>query len=116
MDKKLKKHLIDIMRSDNHRHESMTSMLECSQCGIKMKKAEYIYNEQIKKHPEKIIREKPSYPDSPEVMNKLDMLTERLKNDALYKRHIKLLCQGTEDEKRQERIRASKGYYITHTG
>src|SRR3989344_8457367 len=93
---------------------SMREALKCDECGKQVIKAQDIYNQMRKDHPEEFIYKEPVFVPSPELQKSFEMLVERVKNDRLYKRHIERLAHGTEEEKDNEIKKANKGYYDTH--
>ena len=93
---------------------SMSEALKCDECGYRVTKAEAIYNQRRKEHPEEFVYKRPEFIRSPELKNSYDMLFQRIKNDSLYKEHLKRLATGTEAQKDVEVKRSNKGYYQQH--
>lgn len=118
MDKDIKTHIINIMKSGTGgcKHQEMTQALNCSTCKMKMIRAQSEYNRLYKKYPEKFIIKEPDYPDSPQVQENLNMLEDREKRDSLYHKHIKLLTTGNPEKQRKEMKRFWNGFYEKHTG
>ena len=93
---------------------SMREALKCDECGKQVIKAQGIYNQRRKDHPEEFVYKEPAFVPSPELYKSFEMLIQRVKNDGLYKRHIERLAHGTEEEKDNEIKKANEGYYDTH--
>lgn len=93
---------------------SMSEALKCDECGKQVVKAQAIYDQMRKEHPEEFVYKKPEIPRSPELERDFEMLISRVKNDKLYKRHIERLARGTEKEKDEEIKKSNEGYYQTH--
>ena len=93
---------------------SMTEALKCADCGYQVVKAEAIYNQRRKDHPEEFVYKKPEFVRSPELDKHWEMLIHRVKNDQLYKAHIEKLAHGTEEEKDKEIKKSNEGYYQKH--
>ena len=111
----LKRHIINIMAPRDHKHLEMSQAFLCSSCGVRMKKAEKFYKEQLKKTPKEWIRKAPEYPDSPELNQMRTQLADRLKRDPMYKKHIELSFKGTSSERKRENVRANRGFYTRHS-
>lgn len=93
---------------------SMKEALKCDECGRQIAKAETIYKQRRREHPEEFIYKKPEFIPSPELDKSYGMLLDRVKKDKLYKRHIERLARGTEKEKDEEIKKSNEGYYQTH--
>lgn len=93
---------------------SMSEALKCKECGEQFKKAEAVYEQRRKEHPEEFVYQKPEFRPSPELKRSFEMLMHRVKNDKLYKRHIEQLARGTEEDKDEEIKKSNEGYYQTH--
>ena len=93
---------------------SMKEALKCSECGYQVNKAEAIYSQRRKKHPEEFIYKKLEFKPSKELKNSYDMLFQRIKHDPLYKAHIERLAGGTEQQKDEEIKKSNEGYYQKH--
>lgn len=92
---------------------SLTEALKCQKCGEQVIKAEAIYKQMRKEHPEEFVR-KQEFIRSPELNKDYEMLIERVKKDKLYRRHIERLARGTEKEKDEEIKKSNEQYYQTH--
>ena len=115
-DTDIKRHIINIMAPGDHKHREMTEASQCKSCGHKFLKARSEYDRLRKQYPEKFIRKEPDIPLSSRIENMDDMLGERIKNDSLYREHLKKLAYGTLEEKAREHIREMRGFYTRHTG
>ena len=93
---------------------SFSEALKCSECGGQVMKAEAIYKQRRKTHPEEFIYKKPEHIRSPELEKSWQMLIDRVKNDQLYKAHLERLTKGTEIQKEQEMKKVEEGYYQHH--
>ena len=109
------KHIVRIMAPGDHRHENMTDASKCHSCGLKFQKAKKEYDRLYQEYPERFARKEPEGFDR-ETENMGDMLTERLKQDKMYKEHIRKLAFGTPEEKQVEQARWRNGFYKKHTG
>ena len=99
-----------------HRHIEFKQMLLCSTCGTKAKKAEEVWKRLKFEKREVFNFKKPEEKFDRETENLGDMLTERIKNDSLYKNHLKKLAFGTPEEKAKEMVRMKSGFYEKYTG
>lgn len=90
---------------------SMQEALKCSDCGGQVMKAEAVYKQRRRTHPDEFIYKKPEFIKSPELEKTYDALISRIKNDQLYKNHIEKLAKGTEAEKDEEIKKSNEGYY-----
>lgn len=120
MKKEFKRYLMSLLKL-KHSHldplsgqPSMTEAFKCSECGGQVIKAEAIYNQRRKTHPEEFVYKKPEFIKSSELEKTYDMLIHRIKNDQLYKAHIEKLAHGTEKEKDEEIKKSNEGYYEHH--
>ena len=93
---------------------SMSEALKCDECGYQVVKAQNIYNQRRKEHPEEFVYKKPEFIRSPELEKYWNQLIYRVKNDQLYKAHLERLAHGTEEEKDLEIKKVNEGYYQTH--
>ena len=115
-----KQYLMSLLKL-RHRHPdpvtkqpSMSEALKCNECGERFKKAEAVYNQRRREHPEEFMRTQPEFIPSPQARKDFEMLIDRVKNDELYRRHVQRLAWGTEEEKDEEIKKANEGYYDTH--
>jgi len=67
-------------------------------------------------YPEKFIRKEIDDGFDKKTQNLGDKLEERIKNDKLYREHLRLLAYGTPEERLKEQKREMSGYYEKHTG
>lgn len=115
MENKLKNWLIGEFRRGGHRHESMSEAIACGRCGANFKRVERIYKEKVKNNPELLKREQPKKPLSAKGAELYNAMETRLKNDPMYKWHLKKLAHGTASEKKREGERWDSGYYKKHS-
>ena len=115
MDATLKNWLIGEFRRGGHRHESMTEASSCDTCGANFKRVERIYNEKVRNNPELLKREEIKKPLSAKGAEMYNAMEDRLKNDPMYKWHLKKAAFGTESERRREAQRMDSGYYEKHS-
>ena len=115
MDNSAKRHIMRLMATAGHRHQSMTDTLRCGTCSTNFKKAKREYTRLQKKDPKLFTREKPTYQNSAELNDMTEQLADRLKRDPLYKKHIELSFKGTPAERKREHDRANSGYYTKHS-
>ena len=120
MKKDFKKYLMRLLKL-KHKHPdpftgepSMSEALKCSDCGGQVAKAEAVYNQRRKKHPEEFVYKKPEHIRSPELEESWNQLIHRVKNDNLYKAHLARLTKGTESQQKEEMKKIGEGYYTTH--
>ena len=113
MDAILKKELLTHLDT-GHGHESMTDMAKCNHCGQKFKKGEALWHRLRKEKPELFAYQKPEFKPSEKTKGLFGQLVDRIKRDKLYKRHLKRMAWGTEEEKDEEIKLFNKGYYRSH--
>jgi len=115
MEKGIKNYIMGLMTSGGHKHAEMSQTLQCKYCGERMKKAEGEYNRLRRERPEKFAKKErdylPDYPLDAGTARNLELLEDRMKRDKLYQRHIRLLLDGTPEERRQETARANAGFF-----
>lgn len=116
MNRDIRRYIANIMAPGDHRHESMSDAAKCDSCGLKFQKARKEYDRLRITYPDKFIRQEPDKGYSRETQNMGDMLTERLKQDKLYREHLRKLAFGTSEEKQRELKRMKSGFYKRHTG
>ena len=110
----IKDWLIGEFRRTGCRHESMKDAMACSKCGENFKRVERIYNQKVKANPELVKRPEPKRVLSAKGAEMYNAMEFRLKNDPMYKWHLKTLAQGTASEKKKEWERWESGYYKKH--
>ena len=115
MEKDLKSYMMSLMSSD-HRHESMSDMMLCGSCGQRFKKAEKVYNEIRRSHPEKVKRKPQDVPFTSETENLGQMLTDRIRQDNEYRKHLKLLAFGSPEQRTKELLKEKSGFYERYSG
>lgn len=93
---------------------SMSEALKCFECGGRFKKAEAVYNQRRREHPEEFVYKKPEFIRSPQLEESWNRLYDRIKNDNLYKSHLERLAKGTETQKDKEIKRSNEGYYTKY--
>lgn len=93
---------------------SFTAALSCKSCGEQVVKAEALYKKMRREHPEEFVYKQPEFIRSKALEKDYDMLSERVKKDKLYQRHLNRLAHGTEQEKDEEVKKSNEGYYQTH--
>lgn len=113
-DPEMKKRVLSLLAT-GHRHESMDDATKCDYCSVKFAKAKKEITRLMKTYPEKFVRKEVETPDIA-MENMGDMLEERVKDDPLYREHLRLLAHGTPEEKAREIKRFQSGYYERHTG
>lgn len=96
------------------RQPSMKEALKCKQCGDQVVKAEALYKQRRRTHPEEFIYKEPEFVRSSELEKDYDLLAERIQKDPVYKEHIRKLAHGTEAEKDEEIKKSNEQYYQTH--
>lgn len=99
-----------------HRHREMKEMMLCNYCGARFKKAEREYKRISQEHPEDFKRKEPDTGFGIETQNLGQMLEDRIKQDKLYKEHLRLMAFGTPEEKQREIKRVNAGFYERHVG
>lgn len=115
MEKGVKQHILSLLDT-GHRHDEMKKMLACSYCGDRFKKAEKEYNRLRFALPDKFKRKEPEDIDSPAMLEKEQALEDRIKNDSLYKKHLRTLWKGMPSDKEKEIKKFWGGFYEKHTG
>ena len=113
MDSAFKKELMTKL-STGHRHESMTDMAKCAHCGKRFKEGEALFNRMRRENPELVTYKQPEFQASEKTRGLFGQLLDRINKDKLYKRHLKRLAWGTEEEKDKEIALFNKGYYRSH--
>jgi hypothetical protein len=111
MNQDIKERIVSILKPEGHRHMEMSEAVKCRSCGVKMARARNELARLTAEHPEGFIRKAPEEKFHRETENLGDMLTERIKSDAMYQKHLKLLQYGTPEEKIRELKRMESGYY-----
>ena len=114
-DKEIKNHIVSILSPRDHKHLEMTEAIQCKSCGKRMVKAQSEYHRLRMQHPEKFVQQSiETY--SKEEENMKDMLAERLKNDIMYREHVKKMAVGTIEEKKEEAEKINNNFYENQSG
>jgi len=99
-----KKYITNLL-SSGHKHTEMSQQAKCSSCGGRFKKAQKEFNRLYKENPKDFARKE--YEFDRETENIGDKLTERIKYDPLYQKHLQKLASGLEKMK--------SGFYKKHS-
>ena len=113
MQKEFKKYMMSLLNTGGHCKE-MKLALNCKYCGTKFKKAEAVFNRYKRENPELVTYKQPEFQASEKTRGLFGQLLDRINKDKLYKRHLKRMAYGTEEEKDREIALFNKGYYRSH--
>ena len=80
---------------------------------MSFKKAEKEFNRLYKENPKEFERKEQGF--DRETENIGDKLTERIKYDPLYKKHLQKIASGTPEERKIELEKMKSGFYQKHS-